>query len=166
MKFEFQFQDETGNYVSCTSRNMKSLTQLLKPQESSDGESTIVDMRVILKEIPEGFYVDNVGLYLTSSSSFGEYQFIQSNDDPNESLNLLRSFEENKGLLVVHSDGNKEAFTNNAGTDEASKINIATNAELRNDSSVDFKLQFCQSNYASNGRLYVGLEAAGRLVEG
>jgi len=166
MKFEFQFKDDaSGNYVSCTSRNMKSLTQLLKPQQPT-GESQLVPMKVIVKEIPEGFYVDNVGLYLTSSSSFGEYEIIQSNDDPNESLNLLRSFENNKGLLVVHQDGSKEAFTNSAGVNEASKINIITNAQLVNDGSVDFGLQFCQSNSASNVRLYVGLEAAGRLVEG
>lgn len=164
MKFEFQFKDDNGTYVSCTSRNMKSLTQLLKPQQPL-GESEIVEMRVILKEIPEDFYVDNVGLYLTSSSSFGEYETIQSNDDPNESLNLLRSFEENKGLLVVHEDGTKEAFTNSAGVDEASKINIETDVRLRNDEFVDFRLQFCQSQYSSNARLYVGLEAAGRLVE-
>jgi hypothetical protein len=164
MKFEFQFKNnDGGDYVSCTSRNMKSLTQLLKPQQFT-GESQLVEMRVILKEIPEGFYVDNVGLYLTSSSSFGEYQIIQSNDDPNESLNLLRSFEVNKGLFVVHLDGTKEAFTNNAGVNEASKINIITNAQLANDGFVDFQLQFCQSSHASNARLYVGLEAAGRLV--
>lgn len=166
MKFEFQFKDgDTGVYVSCTSRNMKSLTQLLKPQQPS-GESEIVDMRVILKEIPEGFYVDNVGLYLTSSSSFGEYEIIQSNDDPNESLNVIRSFEDSKGLLVVYPDGSKEAFTNSAGTNEASKINIITDAQLSNDQFVDFQLQFCQSNIASNTRLYIGLEASGRLIEG
>ena len=164
MKFEFQFKDSDGVYISCTSRNMKSLTQLLKPQPLS-GESAIVDMKVILKEVPDGSHVESVGLYLTSSSSFGEYQIIQSNDDPNESLNLLRSFEENKGLLVVDRDGGKEAFTNAAGTNEASRINIITDARLENEGSVDFKLQFCQSNFASNGRLYVGLEASGNLVE-
>lgn len=163
MKFEFQFMNEEGNYVSCTSRNMKVLTRLLKPQDN--GESDIVNMRIILKEIPEGMYVDSVGLYLNSSSSYGEYENIQTQDDPNESLNSLRSFEsDDEGLFVIDSSNVKTKFTNTVGTNGASKIEIITDATLREDNSVDFSLQFSQSNGASNTRFYVGLEAEGRLL--
>ena len=158
MNFTFEFK-KNQNFVGCTSANMKDLTQKL-------AEGSAVDFRVKITELGESESVKDVGLYLVTASSLGEFDQVTSISNPDSSLNDVQSFGEDKGLFVTAGNDTVTKFTVNVGANESSRIIISEdNATYENDASVEFKLRFVADTNFSAEKMFIGLETSATRAE-
>ena len=158
MNFKFEFK-KGEQFVDCTSASMKNLTQEL-------AQGGLVDFRVTIAGLQETESVEDIGLYLVSASSLGEFDQVTSTSNPDSSLNDVQSFGEDKGLFVTDSNDAATKFTTSVGTNESNRIIISPeDASYQNDSNIQFKLKFVADTNFSAEKMFIGLEAGATRVE-
>jgi hypothetical protein len=164
MNFEFQFSPSGngGDYINYTSRSIRQVGLLLK---ATPDEAGSVKMRVLVRNLPEGYNVEDIGLYLVAGNSFGEFNQIQTIDDPAASLDAIQSFDNSaeKGLRVKMNPNN--AYFNRTQGISISNPIVISSAPVSSGGHVDFTLEFFYDQTAyRDTKLYLGLEATGILV--
>lgn len=161
--YTFHYKDNVGDYVEYGRSTMSAFTELLKNSEVAPVQ---MKLSVDNSELEENQDLENIGLFVSDSSTYGSYGFLETNHDPETSVTSILNYPEGSGLLVSRIEEGQEVFVQfkfGQGSDESSRIVLV---ESLDGLEIPFKLKFIPDNSQENTRLFLGLEVSGLIVTG
>jgi len=161
--YTFYYKNSEDDYVEYKRSTMTAFTELLK-----NSENTPVEMKLSIDNsgLGQGQTLEKIGLFVSDSSTYGSYGFLETNHDPETSVTSILNYPEDSGLFVSRIEEEQEVFVQfnfGQGSDESSRIVLVD--ELSS-SEIPFKLKFIPDNGQENTKLFLGLEVSGLIVTG
>ena len=160
--YTFHYMNNNNEYVEYKRSTMSAFTELLK-----NSHETPVQMKLRVDNSDLGQnQLENIGLFVSDSSTYGSYGFLETNHDPETSVTLILSYPEGSGLYVSRIEDEQEVFVQfkfGQGSDESNRIVLV---DVLENLEIPFKLKFVPDNNQENTKLFLGLEVSGLIVAG